>query len=172
MNQRTRALLVLLAFGIISIGLFISLDIRSLMYAVPVLILLFIVIFTLSLRSSASTAHVIAMSRNPPSYENVASKVAEIEQELKRMGAWQDKPLPAAAYRFQRPFGMDTMAFEQWLQFVLIPRVHAIIESKGEFPPHSNLAVHAAREFDGRTDTDRLFYLLHEFDRLFSKDGF
>jgi uncharacterized protein YqcC (DUF446 family) len=172
MSQRTRSILVLLAFVIVSIWLFTSLDIRSLMYAVPVLIILFIIIFTLSLRSSAGTVDVIAKSGNPPNYETVASKVAEIEQELKKMGAWQDKPLPAEAYRFQRPFGMDTMAFEQWLQFVLIPRVHAIIESKGEFPPHSNLAVHAAREFDGRTDTDRLFYLLHEFDRLFSKDGF
>jgi uncharacterized protein YqcC (DUF446 family) len=167
MSQRTRPVLVLLAFVIVSIWLFTSLDIRSLMYALPILIILFIVIFTLSLRSSASTAHVIAMPGNPPSYETVASKIAEIELELRRMGAWQDKPLPEEAYRFQRPFGMDTMAFEQWLQFILIPRVQAIIESKGEFPPHSNLAVHAAREFDGRTDTDRLFYLLHEFDGLF-----
>ena len=167
MTQRARSILLLVAFVIVSIWLFTSLDIRSLMYALPILIILFIVIFTLSLRSGAGRAHVIAMSENPPSYANVASKIAEIEQELRRMGAWQDKPLPEEAYRFQRPFGMDTMAFEQWLQFILIPRAQAIIESKGEFPPRSNLAVYAAREFDGRTDTDRLFYLLHEFDRLF-----
>ena len=34
---------------------------------------------------------------------------------------------------------LDTMAFSQWLQFILIPRVRAIIAQRGQFPPRSQV---------------------------------
>lgn len=103
----------------------------------------------------------------PPGYDIVAAKLAEIEAELKGIGFWRTEPLAPAQYNFQRPFGGDTMAFSQWLQFILIPRVREIIETRGEFPPQSQVAVQAAREFDGLTETERLQSLLYEFDMLF-----
>ena len=103
----------------------------------------------------------------PPASEAVAAKLDDIEAALKRMGAWQSEPLPPERYEFRQPFGMDTMAFEQWLQFVLIPRVRSIIETRGEFPPHSEVGAHAVREFDGRPEADTLCAILIEFDRLF-----
>lgn len=105
----------------------------------------------------------------PPSYETVAAKISEIEAEMKRVGLWQEKPLDPEQYNFTRAFAMDTMSFDQWLQFIFIPRVKQIIETRGEFPPSSMVAAQAVREFDGSTfETDRLQSLLSEFDRLFN----
>ena len=100
-------------------------------------------------------------------HERALAGAEAIEAELRRMGAWQDEPLPDAAYGFRRAFAADTMSFEQWLQFVLLPRVRELVASGGMFPPRSQVAVYAVRELDGRQDCDRLLELLHEFDGLF-----
>jgi uncharacterized protein YqcC (DUF446 family) len=101
-------------------------------------------------------------------YAQAAAKIAEIEVEMKRTGYWSPDPLPEEAYDFQQAFAMDTMAFSQWLQFILIPRVQEIIEQKGTFPSESMVAAQAVREFDGDGTASQLVTLLSEFDDLFS----
>ena len=63
-------------------------------------------------------------------------------------------------------FGEHTMAFERWIQFVLVPRLRGIVRDRGEFPSGSQLAVHAVRALDGDTDAERLHELLDALDRL------
>ena len=63
----------------------------------------------------------------------MASKIAEIEDEMKAVGLWQGESLRAEQYDFHKAFAMDTMSFAQWLQFVFIPRVKAIVEAGGGF---------------------------------------
>lgn len=102
-------------------------------------------------------------------YQEAGKKIDEIEAELKRLGRWSAQPLPAESFENMGPFGMNTMAFEQWLQFVLIPRVREIIATQGDFPSSSQVNVHATREFDGDPDADTLLTLLREFDDLFER---
>ena len=58
------------------------------------------------------------------------------------------------------------MRFEQWLQFILIPRIKSIIEERDEFPDGSMLAPYAIRYFDGDLDAGPLHDLLYELDDL------
>ncbi len=99
-------------------------------------------------------------------HAQVARKIAEIEAEMKVIGYWQTEPLPDQAYDFRQAFAMDTMAFSQWLQFVLIPRVADIVERQGDLPAESIVGAQAVREFDGDTTASRLGSLLSEFDEL------
>lgn len=101
-------------------------------------------------------------------YTQVQTKLTQIEAELKRIGFWQDSPLKPEQYQFTRAFAMDTMAYSQWLQFVFIPRVQAIIEQRGQFPRQSNVGIQAIREFDTVPEAAELTRLLCEFDRLFN----
>jgi len=102
-------------------------------------------------------------------YTLAEKKISQIEEEMKRTGYWSSEPLPEEAYDFLRAFAMDTMAFSQWLQFILIPNVRSIIEQKGDFPSESMVGVQAAREFDGDANASHLVSLLSEFDALFRK---
>ena len=86
---------------------------------------------------------------------------------MKRIGGWSFEPLPEEAYEFHQAFAMDTMAFTQWLQFILIPRVRSIIAQKGDFPSESMVGAQAIREFDGDATASGLVTLLSEFDDLF-----
>jgi len=100
----------------------------------------------------------------------VSGAVAAIEAEMRRMGIWQEEPLPPEAYDFRAAFGMDTMAFSQWLQFIFIPRVRSIIEEGGKFPSESHVGTQAIREFDGVPEASSLVSLLVEFDGLFNDE--
>jgi uncharacterized protein YqcC (DUF446 family) len=102
-------------------------------------------------------------------YAFVSAKAKEIENELRRLNRWQADPLPDEIFTDMGAFGSNTMSYEQWLQFVLIPRISEIIESKGAFPENSHLATYAIRYFDGDDDSDSLQALLNDLDQLINK---
>ena len=99
----------------------------------------------------------------------VRERIDEIEAEMKRAGLWSNAPLPAEAYNFRQAFGMDTMAFSQWLQYIFVPRVNAIIEAGGPFPSRSQVGAQATREFDGDNDASHLVTLLCQFDMFIER---
>lgn len=102
-------------------------------------------------------------------YELVALKADEIEAELKRLGRWMGNPLPDEYFIDMGAFGSKTMGFEQWLQFILIPRIRGIIEEKSDFPKGSNLAPYGVRYFDGDTNAGTLQDLLYNLDQLINQ---
>src|SRR5215813_11504017 len=96
----------------------------------------------------------------------VQAKIAEIENEMKRIVYWQSEPLRPEQYEFRSAFAMDTMAFSQWLQFIFIPRVKNMLETGEKFPPESQNGAQAVREFDGDDQAQGLVALLSEFDEI------
>lgn len=103
-------------------------------------------------------------------YEHAEEQIRKIEAELKRLKVWSPHTIASEKFTDMGAFGMNTMAFTEWLQFVLIPSVHSIIESNDDFPSEgSYVADYAYREFDGMEDIyGNLCELLKEFDELFN----
>jgi uncharacterized protein YqcC (DUF446 family) len=102
-------------------------------------------------------------------YTLATNKAHEIEHELKHLKRWSTEPLQPEKYKDMGAFGSNTMTFEQWLQFILVPRIHAIVEEKGEFPNNSMLAPYAIRVFDGDPEAGKLHDLLYELDKLINE---
>ena len=107
----------------------------------------------------------------PPSelYTLAATKAKEIEAELKRLNRWSGHHPPSEAFENMGAFGSNTMPFEQWIQFVLIPSIRAIVEEHGDFPASSHLATYAIRIFDGDSEAGRLHDLLYDLDTIINK---
>jgi uncharacterized protein YqcC (DUF446 family) len=101
-----------------------------------------------------------------PLSELVAAKLNQIEAEMQVIGFWQTLPLLPDQLEFSGAFGLDKMAFSQWLQFIFIPRVREAIATD-RFPPSSSVGTQAIREFDTEPRAARLAALLSEFDALF-----
>jgi uncharacterized protein YqcC (DUF446 family) len=99
-------------------------------------------------------------------YEQALLLAYAIEEELKHLNRWSEKTLPNSTFENMGAFGMNTMAFEQWIQFVLLERLHDIIKTKGDFPKNSHLATYAVRNFDGDPEADKLQDLLSRLDTL------
>ena len=107
---------------------------------------------------------------NPPEgfdvYQRLANKTDEVENELRRLNRWQHFPLSSDKFEDMGAFGSNTMTFEQWIQFVLVPRIDHIVLNKGELPSDSMLATYAVRVSDGDPDSATLIGLLYEIDEL------
>ncbi|KHK62021.1 MULTISPECIES: YqcC family protein [Pseudomonas] len=104
-------------------------------------------------------------------FPKIADQLLLIERELRVQGWWSDVPPSAEALASVEPFAVDTLDFEQWLQWIFLPRMKAILEQNLPLPNASGIQdmaemVFAARDVRGR---DRqLQVLLKEFDQLIS----
>lgn len=72
-------------------------------------------------------------------HQQVAVLLSKIETELKNLDLWSPMPPSAQAMASQAPFCCDTMPLQQWLQFIFIPRMGALVE--GRLPLPVNIAV-------------------------------
>lgn len=102
-----------------------------------------------------------------PDPERIRTQLEAIVAEMDANGMNQVPPPPEEAYHDMGAFGTNTMAFPQWLKYVLVPIVTGLLESDGPWPEASMVGAHAVREFDGMPEADRLCTLLAEFDALF-----
>jgi uncharacterized protein YqcC (DUF446 family) len=100
----------------------------------------------------------------------VTTAIAQIEAEMRRLGLWDITPISAEQRRAAGAFGMASMSFTQWLRWVFVPRVNALLASGAALPEHSAVGAQAAREWGFspiEVDTSRLESLLAEFDANF-----
>ncbi|MBU1681530.1 YqcC family protein [Candidatus Micrarchaeota archaeon] len=102
-----------------------------------------------------------------PKSEDIKKKLDEIEAEMKRFGMWSKTPPHKEAFEDMGAFGMKTMSFDQWLQFVFVPNVRKLLKTDGPWPDKSEVGIMAVREFDGNPELGNLVALLTEFDMLF-----
>ncbi|MGL6348570.1 MAG: YqcC family protein [Aeromonas sp.] len=73
-------------------------------------------------------------------YLLVAGLLGELTAELQSLGRWQAEPPTAEALASTLPFCVDTLSFDQWLQFVLIPRVEQLVMLQAPLP--ANVAIY------------------------------
>ncbi|MGK8438062.1 YqcC family protein [Ectopseudomonas hydrolytica] len=100
----------------------------------------------------------------------LAEQLLLIERELRVLGWWQEQAPSAEALASQEPFCVDTLTFEQWLQWIFLPRMKLLLETGAQLPSVSGIQAMAEmvyREQPGLAR--RLLELLGEFDRLLTR---
>jgi uncharacterized protein YqcC (DUF446 family) len=101
-----------------------------------------------------------------PDYTKLSALAFAIEAELRALGAWSSTPMAPEKLVDMGAFGSNTMSFEEWIQFILLARIHSIVDEKGTLPSDSMISTYAIREFDGNTGYDNLMNLLRQLDDL------
>ena len=100
-------------------------------------------------------------------FPKIAEQLLLIERELRVQGWWDEVPPSAEALSSVEPFSVDTLDFEQWLQWIFLPRMKIIIELGHPLPNASGILVMAETVFTDRPEQSReLRRLLAAFDRL------
>jgi len=100
--------------------------------------------------------------------DRVRQQLQAIETLLRRHDHWQSSSPERAAFESSQPFCMDTMAPFEWLQWVLIPRMHALLDGGLQLPqafavaPYYEMALNAAHP-----QRDALLEELARLDVLF-----
>lgn len=70
----------------------------------------------------------------------LADHLLGIEAELRKLGLWGEQRPDESSLGSLVPFCHDTLAFEQWLQWVFLPRMKAILEADEPLPSSSEIA--------------------------------
>lgn len=97
----------------------------------------------------------------------IADVILEVEATLRTNGKW-DKIRPSTReLASQQPFCMDTLEFEQWLQWVFLPRMKNTLEETKPLPAKSSIFVYAQECLHERDPyTANLLKLIKTFDEL------
>ncbi len=74
-------------------------------------------------------------------------QLAEIENELRRMGLWSLHPPSAEALGSETPFACDAMPLEMWLQWVFLPRMRETVRLGIRPPAACHIHAYAAHVF-------------------------
>jgi uncharacterized protein YqcC (DUF446 family) len=104
------------------------------------------------------------------SYVIAADHMNKLETELRSANLWPGEK-PPGEIEVKGAFGGQNMAFEQWLAWILIPRVRQIIAERGAFPKNSSVAAYAVREMDTTPNADCVLRELSAFDRFIDSLG-
>ena len=100
-------------------------------------------------------------------HQQIRERLDAIIAEMKKIGFW-NLPQPSHEdFENMGAFGMNTMAFAQWLRYVFVPNVESRLADGGPWPSQSMVGAHAIREFDGQDEAQNLVSLLIDFDQLF-----
>ena len=101
--------------------------------------------------------------------QQVADGLLHIEMELRRLRLWASDSPSDEALASAVPFAVDTLLFTEWLQFIFLPRMKALLENDAPLPTVSGMAPMAEEYFRGvRHDGGQLIRLLQTMDRLLS----
>lgn len=97
----------------------------------------------------------------------IADVLLEVEATLRTHGMWDQTRPPAEALVSEQPFCIDTLRFEQWLQWIFLPRMKEILEDCRPLPVKSSIFSYAQEYLrkDAPPTTD-LLELVKRFDDL------
>ena len=97
----------------------------------------------------------------------IADQLLLIERQLRHLGLWAQQAPSVEALASQQPFCVDSLAFEEWLQWIFLPRLKSMLEANAPLPTASGIAAMAEQVFVGRAlEVKGLIAALEEFDRL------
>lgn len=100
----------------------------------------------------------------------LADQLLLIERELRVRDLWTSIPPDPQALASQEPFCVDTLSFEQWLQWIFLPRMKTILERDEALPTVSGILTMAEVVYQGRPESMAgLLQALETFDVLISR---
>lgn len=73
-------------------------------------------------------------------HQELSSALRELEAAMRATGQWQMEPPAPAAFASVEPFCADTMSLAQWLRFVFIARLEALVEARAAMPARCEVA--------------------------------
>lgn len=102
-------------------------------------------------------------------YLLVAGLLGELTAELQRLERWQAEHPGEEALASTLPFCVDTLSFDQWLQFVLIPRMEQLVLLHAPLPSNVSIYPMASEVYkEELAEVADLLRLIARFDLLLS----
>ncbi|TLU67547.1 YqcC family protein [Thalassotalea litorea] len=101
--------------------------------------------------------------------QQLANLLSRLQNELQALSLWQQNALNPELLLSTQPFCVDTLTFEQWLQFVFIPKISQMLAENQPLPNQISLCPMAEESFKRYgDDISVLINLIADIDELLS----
>lgn len=104
--------------------------------------------------------------------DQLSQLLKALETELRSQGRWASDPPSDAALLSTQPFAVDTLSFDQWLQWILLPKLHELLVLQMPLPTSCAIAP-MAEEVYGQSDSaaNRIILIITDIDLLLTGHG-
>lgn len=99
-------------------------------------------------------------------------QLQQLEAEMRAASLWSAQPPAPEAMASSMPFMYDTLQIEQWLQWVFVPRLHALLDAHAALPSNCSVQPLAEHEWNNRLPNGthgKALQLLAEIDATLSQ---
>ncbi len=98
----------------------------------------------------------------------LATLLLDLEAQLRNQSLWIEEAPSAAQLASTMPFAVDILPFEQWLQWIFLPAMHAILEQGLPLPAACAITPAAEVSFAGYLEQRlSLLHILQGVDGVF-----
>ncbi|OBU03018.1 YqcC family protein [Morganella psychrotolerans] len=99
-------------------------------------------------------------------HQQIVDILTGIEEEMRAVDLWQGQPPAADAFESKLPFAVDTMNAHEWLQWILIPRLYAVIEQGSALPSAFQITPYFEEHYRNDAESARYLALLNHLRTL------
>lgn len=103
-------------------------------------------------------------------HQELKQALYQLQSCMETAGLWPVQTPPASAFSSQQPFSADTMDLTQWLRFVFIARLHALVDAESTMPANCDVTPALEAYLSNiQIDTEHrreLFRVMSRIDRL------
>lgn len=100
-------------------------------------------------------------------HQQLLELLDDLELQLRLLNLWSSHHPGEAALNSDVPFCVDTLTFEQWLQFVFLPKMRTLLMQGGSLPQAACLLPVAEQVYSGQDQKIReLLLIIDRIDRL------
>lgn len=101
-------------------------------------------------------------------HHQIKYHLEQLQQAMEMSNLWQTVPPSPKAFESTEPFSIDTMKAHEWLQWIFIPRMYAILDSNDILPHRMAITPYieeALKEKEG-VNLSRLLKILKEIENI------
>lgn len=101
--------------------------------------------------------------------EAVTAELKNLQSQMERHGLWQTMPPAPEKMMSTEPFSIDTLSFLEWLQWIYIARLRAIIDANAELPSGAQVYPYGEEAFKAEgIQADDILLTVKRLDQLLS----
>ncbi len=99
-------------------------------------------------------------------FKKYKNNLEQIQSLLQELNLWSEVAPSAKAMQSSMPFAVDTMPFENWLQFIFLPKMMESVEQRRLPPGPAQISPIAEEVYKGQADIKPLIDILKKFDEI------
>ena len=102
----------------------------------------------------------------PTDQQALNDHLSQLETQLSEAGLWSQTPPDADAMNSIQPFAYDALTLPQWLQWIFIPRLRALMDAGAGLPENCNIHSYAEEWFRREgIDADAILETIAKLDQ-------